>query len=347
MGLIGVERDWPFRPRLPAPDILVCTPKMLRQFVRDLDLFAGIETLVIDEADMLLDRGSYENDINEILVAFKRATRTMATNVPTQFVLSAATIPNMGLKSVDRSIEKRFPNAEHVRAKLMHKHHPSTQQDFVKTTKDFDDKVSKVLESLEKHSKDNPKTIVFANTAKDAQRFADALMDVYEHPDLIFPYHKDIPADERDSVLGLFRKTPNGVLVCTDLGARGLDIPDVRHVIQAQFATNVVQHLHRIGRATRAGRAGRSTNLYDEANEDLVDAILAAGEGNLDHSFSRRRGFRKTVKRYGKDFYKFDRPRPDGHSRSQGGSGSRSARGGGKAAGRPSPDGAPAAGDQA
>ncbi|GAB5359321.1 hypothetical protein AAMO2058_000534400 [Amorphochlora amoebiformis] len=303
MAIAGAEKDWPFRPRLPAPDILVCTPKFLRQFVQDLNLFANIHTLVIDEADMLLDRGGYENDINEILVAFKRANRTIPTNKRTQAILSAATIPTMGLKSVDKFIGKRFPNAEHVRADLMHKHHPSTTQEFTRTSKEFDDKVESVVEALKKFGQDYPKTILFANSAKDAQRFSDALMDHFGE-DIIFPYHKDVPMYERDTVIESFRKTENGVLVCTDLGARGLDIPDVQHVIQGQFATNVVQHLHRIGRATRAGRAGRATNFFDESNEDLVGAILDAGEGNLDHSFSRRRGFRKTVRRYGNKFYK-------------------------------------------
>eukprot|EP00466_Bigelowiella_natans_P014078 jgi/Bigna1/145584/aug1.101_g20292 len=273
----GSERDWPFRPNLPAPDILVCTPKMLRQHVRDLDLFAEIETLVIDEADMLLDRGGYENDINEILVAFKRANRTLEYNKRTQVILSAATIPTMGLKSMEKFIEKRFRDAIHIRADLMHKHHPSTKQVFFKTeTADIEERAELIFEAIQDESEKYPKTIVFANSARDAQSIAmkracvysiaEELMERFEDPSLVFPYHKDVPSYERDTVIENFRNT--------------------------------------IGRATRAGRAGRATNFYDESNQDLVDAIQDAGEDSLDHSFSRRRGFRKTVKRYGKKFYK-------------------------------------------
>jgi len=303
-GAVGSDREWPFRQRKPAPDVLVCTPKMLRQFVRNLDLFAHIETLVIDEADMLLDRGGYENDINEILVAFKRANRTLEYNMPTQFILSAATIPTMGLKSVQKFIDKRFGHAEYIRADLMHKHHPATKQDFIRTSSSLEDKVEAVYAALQQYSSTHPKSIVFTNTAGDAQLFAEALMEKVDDPLLIFPYHKNIPGEERDRVIDAFREALEGVLVCTDLGARGLDIPGVRHVIQGQFATNVVHHLHRIGRATRAGKAGRATNIFDSSNEDLVNAILDAGYGDLDHSFSRRRGFRKRVRRYGANFYK-------------------------------------------
>jgi len=313
----GSERDWPFRPRLPCPDVLVCTPKMLRQHVRDLELFSVVETLVIDEADMLLDRGGYQNDINEILVGFKRANRTIKDNQKTQTILSAATIPTMGLKSVEKFIKKRFPSAVDVRADLMHKHHPATIQEFIKTGTDFEDKVAKVTSYLKANLNEYPKTIVFANSAADAQRLSEALMDRLQSPDMVFPYHKDVPSYERDTVIAGFREASQGVLVCTDLGARGLDIPDVRHVIQAQFATNVVQHLHRIGRATRAGRSGRATNFYDDRNQDLLDAITDAGEKSLDHSFSRRRGFRKTVRRYGKKFYK-ERSKGDPENRKEG-----------------------------
>ena len=77
-----------------------------------------------------------------------------------------------------------------------------------------------------------------------------------------------------------------------------LDLPNVRHVIQAEFASNVVQYLHRIGRASRAGILGRATNIYDEKSVDLVGSILSDGEEKkIDQSFSRRRGFRQKIKK--------------------------------------------------
>ena len=77
-----------------------------------------------------------------------------------------------------------------------------------------------------------------------------------------------------------------------------MDLPNVRHVIQAEFASNVVQYLHRIGRASRAGILGKATNIYDEKSVDLVGSILSDGEEKkIDQSFSRRRGFRQKIKK--------------------------------------------------
>lgn len=72
----------------------------------------------------------------------------------------------------------------------------------------------------------------------------------------------------------IFQIGENKILVCTDSASRGLDLPYVQHVIQAEFATNVVQYLHRIGRSSRAGRRGLATNFYDNVSEDLVNTIL-------------------------------------------------------------------------
>ena len=102
--------------------------------------------------------------------------------------------------------------------------------------------------------------------------------------------------------LALFGGGSVDVLVCTDLAARGLDIPNVEHVVQFEFATNVVQYLHRLGRTGRAGGPGRVTHFYDPSSElqALIKSATEAGT-NLDESFSRKRGFRKKVSRLAKD----------------------------------------------
>lgn len=79
-----------------------------------------------------------------------------------------------------------------------------------------------------------------------------------------------------------------------------------QQVFQVEFAPNVVQHLHRIGRAVRAGREGRAVNFYDAGSEDLVESLREAGDDSLDRSFSRQRGFRKKIKKYGKGYYRRD-----------------------------------------
>lgn len=173
-------------------------------------------------------------------------------------------------------------------------------------------------------------SMIFLNTAETAKVFADHLrlsgVDCVE-------YHKLCRAAERESNLRKFRDGQVKVLVCTDSAARGLDLPQVRLVVQAEFALNVVQHQHRVGRASRGGRAGCAINLvfpdsrslvisllqhqnqligWEEEKNDAADArdtqdrssVVPAAENALDgrsagieHAFSRRRGFRRSLKR--------------------------------------------------
>lgn len=310
--LSGVYEEWPYRSSRPAPDVLVCTPAFLAPFHREIPLFEQIRTLVVDEADMLLE-GDYGRQLDNILVAFKRADRARVPRglAPTQYVLSAATLPTYGLKSVEELVKKRFPKAERINTDLMHKHHPKLKQAFLPAPVALGEKIEQLLTLLEGLQKKldagrdtpapHPKTMVFSNTAKSAAAVCEAMVAAgYD----AVPFHKELHMDERAENLEAFRENRATFLVCTDLASRGLDIPDVKHVIQVEFAPNVVQHLHRIGRAVRAGRAGRATNFYDSGSEDLVDSLQDAGDGTVDRSFSRQRGFRKKIKKYGSGYWR-------------------------------------------
>ena len=139
-------------------------------------------------------------------------------------------------------------------------------------------------------------TMIFVNTANDAVLLAKLLRNAGLNN---AEYHKCVTDPVRQESLRSFRAEEVSVLVCTDHAARGLDIPNVRHVIQAEFATNVVQYLHRIGRASRAGVLGKATSIYDDRSVLLVRSILSENENekSVDQSFSRRRGFSKKIKK--------------------------------------------------
>ena len=139
-------------------------------------------------------------------------------------------------------------------------------------------------------------TMVFVNTAEIAHQLSHELEELGISTS---QYHNLVIDKEKQDNLRRFRDNEVSVLVCTDHAARGLDLPNVRHVIQAEFALNVVQHLHRIGRASRAGVLGKATNIYDDRSKDLVNSILSdtSGQNNVENSFSRRRGFRSKIKK--------------------------------------------------
>ncbi|KAK3729618.1 hypothetical protein QZH41_017670 [Actinostola sp. cb2023] len=113
--------------------------------------------------------------------------------------------------------------------------------------------------------------------------------------------HKDVPIAKRLESLEQFKSGKLEVLVCTDIASRGLDIPDVSHVIQLDFASNAATVLHRTGRAARAGSRGKVINFITSKDEDLARALRACDEdvNNVDYEamFSRNRMFRRRMKR--------------------------------------------------
>lgn len=175
-----------------------------------------------------------------------------------------------------------------------------------------------------------PHTMVFVNEVETVQQMARKLNRAGVKS---VEFHKGLLPSLKESYLESFQSGESRVIVCTDHASRGLDLPYVRHVVQGEFATNVVQYLHRIGRCSRAGRKGFATNFYDVRSEDLVSAIVSGGESNqslsveapdsvmegdgsgqnvpssgvkpnasssgtsVTQAFSRRRGFRRTIKR--------------------------------------------------
>mmetsp|Transcript_8051 Transcript_8051/g.12286 ORF Transcript_8051/g.12286 Transcript_8051/m.12286 type:complete len:456 (-) Transcript_8051:426-1793(-) len=294
----GSSGLWPYRPGR-CPDILVCTPSFADCFHKDLDLWSNLQVLVLDEADALLD-GSSKDILDRILVALKRVKRLrerLADDVffnkiekNCQRIVVAATLPNYGLKSVDALLNKHFEDAQRISGLRMHAPVDTLDQDFIDMS-DADDDESRTMHLLSVLDP-NERTMIFLNTARAAQDLYEFLLS-NNLP--VAAYHKNISPDQRIAALDAFARAEVSILCCTDLAARGLDLPDVKHVIQFQFALNVVSHLHRIGRAARAGNRGRATNFYDEQSRDLVAAIRnSLLETNaVDASFSRRRGFRQ------------------------------------------------------
>lgn len=312
-AVTSVSDRWPFSYD-NGPDILICTPIFLSKFVRaqhatEPDLFRAVRHLVLDEADMLLE-GSYLGDVEKVLDAFKFIRREMihegeieVHETVLQHILSAATLPSYGLRSMEKYIERRYPRAVKVSNLHLHQHHPCIHQKYFRVSQDSvlaPERVQAIVEAcstagatpLDRRDITEP-TMIFVNTAETAAELAACLRDSGVD---CAEFHK--LNNNRQEGLKAFRDSEMQVLICTDHAARGLDLPHVRHVIQAEFALNVVQHLHRIGRASRAGVEGRATCFFDDKSEVLVESIQL---GSIESSFSRRRGLRKKWKKVNKE----------------------------------------------
>ena len=211
----------------------------------------------------------------------------------TQYIFVAATLPDYGLRSVDAYIQKKFPNIKRISTDGMHnaRHYGLgektawIQDDYDEMTpkkirmqrlvkllrptndsKDHDD--HDTTTDLDIPSLAGEKVMVFLNNVNDVDSATNALRRSGIEA---VPFHAKLPLKDRTESLDRFRKFVAGqhlttnedhdnqsnsavsVLVCTDLAARGLDIPGVTAVVQLQFAGNVVTHLHRMGRCGRAG----------------------------------------------------------------------------------------------
>ncbi|KAJ4811032.1 DEAD-box ATP-dependent RNA helicase 22 [Rhynchospora pubera] len=215
-----------------------------------------------------------------------------------QYVFVAATLPQSGRKTAGGVLKRMFPEATWVCGAHLHRHNPRLEQRWIEVTTDT--QVDTLLDAVRYSYSidDSTRTMVFTNTVESANSVADILERVGIRCML---YHSDSSMEERAVNLCTFRDS-GGVLVCTDAAARGLDIPNVCHVIQAKFATSAVDFLHRVGRTARAGQAGVVTSLYTRSNRDLVNAVRQAEETNkpVEEAFSRKRSFRNKLKKRGR-----------------------------------------------
>lgn len=221
-----------------------------------------------------------------------------------QYIFVAATLPGSGKKTAGGVLRRMFPEAIWVSGNYLHCHNPRLEQRWLEVTTDT--QVDALLDAVRHSHKSElanshveaSRTMVFANTVDAAESVARILETVGIK---CLSYHSETSLEERTKNLTIFREI-GGVLVCTDAAARGLDIPNVLHVVQAEFASSAVDFLHRIGRTARAGQPGTVTSLYTKSNRDLVAAVRQAGNMGLpvENAFSRKRSFRNKLKKQGR-----------------------------------------------
>ncbi|CAI0386466.1 unnamed protein product [Linum tenue] len=220
-----------------------------------------------------------------------------------QYIFVAATLPANGKRTAGAVLKRMFPEANWVSGSYLHRHNPRLERKWFEVT--VDSQVDALIEAV-KHGAESEtsgdddvsRTMVFANTVEAVE----AVAKILERAGIeCYRYHKDASLEERAGMIDDFREK-GGIFVCTDAAARGVDIPNISHVIQADFATSAVDFLHRVGRTGRAGQHGIVTSLFTESNRDLVSAIREAEELGrpVETAFSRKRGFRNKLKKRGK-----------------------------------------------
>jgi ATP-dependent RNA helicase SrmB len=235
------------------PEIIVGTPGRLAEHVaHNSTEFSGLEFLVLDEADRMLDMGLSE-DVLKITSSCRSERQTL---------LFSATMEQKGL----RHLIKQVILGEAEEIYIDEKPNAINQQMLI--ADDFKHKEKLLLALLQKA--EFAKAIIFTNTKARATQLDNFLR---YNKFRVGALHGDITQDQRKITLDHFRQGRTSILVATDVAARGLDIPGVELVVNIDMAYSGDEYLHRIGRTGRANAEGRAVSMVDAKEWNLTKSI--------------------------------------------------------------------------
>ena len=234
--------------------IVVGTPGRIQDHLRKSTLkLDGITTLVLDEADRMLDMGFI--DVIQDIIDHTPTSR--------QTLLFSATYPDT-IQQISRRFQKKP-----LMVTVESGHQPSVIEQLFYEVKKHERNDS--LLALFEHYKPES-TVVFCHTKKQCDEVAVWLRD---HDIEALAIHGDLEQRERDQVLVRFANNSCSVLVATDVASRGLDIKLLQAVINYELPRDPDIYIHRIGRTGRAGEKGIALSLFTEAEQIRVKAIAS------------------------------------------------------------------------
>src|ERR1700675_1875999 len=237
-------------------DVLIATPgRLLDHFERGRLLMSGVELLVIDEADRMLDMG-FIPDIERIckLVPFTRQTLFFTATMPPEIARITETFLHNPQK-----IEVSRPATTAV----------GVSQFQVAVGREPHEK-RETLRRLLRDAKDLNNAIIFCNRKREVALLYKSLQ---KHGFAVGALHGDMDQSARTAALDQFRKGEIPLLVASDVAARGLDIPTTSHVFNFDVPHHPDDYVHRIGRTGRAGRAGTAISIVAPLDHKSVAAI--------------------------------------------------------------------------
>ncbi|KAI8393480.1 P-loop containing nucleoside triphosphate hydrolase protein [Radiomyces spectabilis] len=267
----GTPRGPQIRDLARGVEICIATPGRL------IDMLEGGKTnlrrvtyLVLDEADRMLDMG-FEPQIRKIVNQIRPDRQTL---------MWSATWP----KSVQRLAESYLK--EYIQVTVgslqLSASHNVTQIVEVCAEQEKRGKLITQLERIMEEPEAERKTIIFTSTKRTAD---DITRFLRQDGFPALAIHGDKQQKERDWVLNQFRTGGHPIMVATDVASRGIDVKDVKFVINYDFPTNIEDYVHRVGRTGRGGRTGSSITFFTAENarsaRDLVQ-ILQETQQHID-----------------------------------------------------------------
>jgi superfamily II DNA/RNA helicase len=258
----GVSMDEQVKKLDRGVDVLIATPgRLLDHFQRGRIMLMGVEILVIDEADRMLDMG-FIPDIEKIckLLPPKRQTLFFSATMPAEITRLVNTFLN---DPVRVEVAKPATTAKTITQRFSY---CADSEDWAKR-----DMLRKMIGS------ENVKNaIIFCNRKRDV---AILLKSLLKHGFNAGALHGDMDQSARTATLDKFRSGDIQLLAASDVAARGLDIPDVSHIFNFDLPWQPDDYVHRIGRTGRAGKEGMSLSIVTPDDlKSLKDIEKMLGE---------------------------------------------------------------------
>ena len=246
----------PMGPQLASlkrdPHIIVGTPgRILKHLEIGTLKLNRIETLVLDEADRMLDMGFYDDILNIINV----------TPLSRQTLLFSATYPEK-IKQVSDRVQIK---PKDIRIESSHDI-PEINQIFFEVEKSH--RIKMVYKLISHYKLES--ILIFCNTKLLCQQL---VTDLKPYNINALALHGDLEQFERDQILTQFSSKACSVLIATDVAARGIDVTDLSAVINFELSFDPELHIHRIGRTGRAGAKGLALSLFSNNERQRVEAI--------------------------------------------------------------------------
>lgn len=235
------------------PDVVIATPGRLIDHIRNSASFAvdDVEILVVDEADRMLEEG-FEKELSEILslLPTKRQTLLFSATMNSR-------IKDLIRLSLHRPVRIMIDPPKQAATGLT--------QEFVRIKKRDKAKPAVLMTLLKQTVAPEQRVIVFVGQKTTAHRLRIllGLMGVK-----VGELHGALSQEQRLNSVTAFKNLEVPILVCTDVAARGLDIPKIELVINYDMPQSFETYLHRVGRTARAGRQGRSITLVGDASAE-------------------------------------------------------------------------------